>query len=216
MSDPQLESSWVREPGEGDQTLEENWLFSLRRRRYRSRVSGRAHAFYVVDVADAVTVVALTPDEHLLFVRQFRIGSGRDSLETPGGLVDPGEDPLTAATRELLEETGYAGDPPLLLGSVWTNPSILSSKTIIVLITNARKVAELKLDHGEELTVELVPARSIPAMIQDGRIDHAIVVCGLLWWMARPSILSQSLAAERAEAGLEKSQHVRGGRVPGD
>ncbi|WP_422927312.1 NUDIX hydrolase [Singulisphaera sp. PoT] len=185
MSDPQVESSWVREPGEGDVSLEENWLFRLRRERYRSRESGRAHAFYVMHLADAVTVIASTPDEQVLFVRQFRAGSAADSLETPGGLVDPGEDALTAASRELLEETGYAGDPPILLGSVWTNPSILTSKTIIVLITNARKVADLKLDHGEELTVEPVPSASIPAMILDGRIDHGIVVCGLLWWIAR-------------------------------
>jgi 8-oxo-dGTP pyrophosphatase MutT (NUDIX family) len=180
---PEPEASWARD-GEGDQTIEENWLFRLRRERYRSRATGQAHAFYVIHLADAVSVIALTPDRRMVLVRQFRAGSGRDSLEVPGGLVDPGEDPLAAGVRELIEETGYAGDPPELLGTVWSNPSIMTSRTSFIVVNNARRVSEEpRLDHGEEVVVELVPARAIPAMIRDGRIDHALVVCGLLWWL---------------------------------
>ena len=80
--EPTPESSWIRQE-DGDRTLEENWLFRLRRERYRSRTSGRAHDYYVIHLADSVNVVALTPDERLILVRQFRAGSGRDSLETP-------------------------------------------------------------------------------------------------------------------------------------
>ena len=90
--------------------------------------SGLAHDFYVLHLADAVSVVATTADGRLILVRQFRAGSGRDSLETPGGLLNPGEDPLAAGARELLEETGYAGDPPRSLGTVWSNPSLMTSK----------------------------------------------------------------------------------------
>ncbi len=93
-------------------------------------------------LADAVSVIALTPDRQVVLVRQFRAGSGRDSLETPGGLLDPGEDPLAAGARELLEETGYAGDPPELLGTVWSNPSIMTSRTTTIVVANARRVAE--------------------------------------------------------------------------
>jgi 8-oxo-dGTP pyrophosphatase MutT (NUDIX family) len=165
-----------------DVTIEENWLFRLRRERFRSRLSGRAHDFFVLHLADAVNVIALTSEGQMVLVRQFRAGSGRDSLETPGGLVDPGEDPLNAGARELREETGYAGDPPELVGTVWSNPSIMTSRTTIIVIRNARQVAETKLDHGEEVTVELVPVESISRLIKEGRIDHALVVCGLLWW----------------------------------
>lgn len=176
-------TSWMREDaGAHDQTLEENWLFRLRRERFRSRASGHAHDYYVMHLADAVNVIAVTPDRQVVLVRQFRAGSGSDSLETPGGLVDRGEDPCTAGARELLEETGYVGDPAFLLGTVWSNPSILTSKTTIILIENARKTGTTKLDHGEEVTVELYPERSIARMIREGRIDHALVVCGLLWW----------------------------------
>lgn len=176
------EPSWLPEGG-ADQTLEENWLLRLRRARYRSRRSGQAHDFYVVHLADVVNVVALTADRRVLLVEQFRAGSGRDSLETPGGLLDPGEDPLEAGARELLEETGYAGDPPQVLGTSWSNPALLTSRITTILITGARPVAEPHLDAGEELRVELVPARAIPQMIRNGRIDHALVVHGLLMWL---------------------------------
>jgi ADP-ribose pyrophosphatase len=179
---PKPEASWVRD-GDSDQTIEENWLFRLRRERYRSRATGQAHAFYVMHLADAVNVIAPTPDRQVVLVRQFRAGSGRDSLETPGGLVDPGEDPLAAGARELIEETGYEGGPPELVGTVWSNPSILTSRSTTILIRDARKVAEPTPDHGEEVGVELVPEREIMRMIREGRIDHSLVVCGLLWWL---------------------------------
>jgi len=113
MSEP----TWSRQPSEADRTIEENWLFRLRRERFRSRLSGAAHDYYVIHLADAVNVIAVTPDDRVILVRQFRAGSGRDSLETPGGLIDPGEDPLRAGARELREETGYAGNPPVLVGT---------------------------------------------------------------------------------------------------
>jgi 8-oxo-dGTP pyrophosphatase MutT (NUDIX family) len=178
------EPSWLPEP-ESDRTIEENWLFRLRRERYRSRKSRLAHDFYVLHLVDAVSVVAMTEDRRLILVRQFRAGSAKDSLETPGGLLNPGEDALTAGARELLEETGYAGDPPTLLNTAWSNPSLMTSKIITIAISNARKIADLALDHGEEVEVELVDVDAIPAMIRDGRIDHALSVLGLFAWMLR-------------------------------
>lgn len=176
------EPTWL--PHGERETIEENWLLRLRRERFRSRLSGKVHDYYVLHLADAVNVVALTPARKLVLVRQFRAGSGHDSLETPGGLVAEGEDPLEAAARELLEETGYAGDPPRLLGSCWSNPSILTSRITTVLITNAEAVATPKPDVEEEVHVELVPAGQVAWMIRDGRIDHALAVQGLLLWLA--------------------------------
>jgi ADP-ribose pyrophosphatase len=176
--------TWVPEgDGAHDTTIEANWLFRLRRERFRSRDSDRTHDYYVMRLADAVHAIAVTPDNHLVMVRQFRAGSGRDSLEPPGGLLEPGEDPCTAGARELLEETGYAGDHAVLLGSAWSNPSIMSARIATIVVTNARRVAEPALDASEEVTVELVPASEIPAMIADGRIDHALAVLGLLLWL---------------------------------
>lgn len=115
-ADPEL--SWSRvSDSAADVTIEENWLFRLRRERFRSTRSGKVHDYFVMHLADAVNVVAETPDRRLVLVCQFRAGSGRDSLEPPGGLLEPGEDPRAAGARELLEETGYAGEPAVLVGS---------------------------------------------------------------------------------------------------
>jgi ADP-ribose pyrophosphatase len=172
--------------GAYDQTLVENWLMRLRRERFRSRQTGKTHDFFVAYLADGVHSIATTPDGSVVMVRQFRAGSRRDSLETPGGLLEPGEDPCLAGARELLEETGYAGDPATLLGTMWPNPALLSMRISTIAIHNARRVADPKPDQSEELVVELVSADSIPELIKSGKIDHAVCVAGLLWWLNLP------------------------------
>ncbi len=176
--------SWVSDgDGAHDRTLVENWLFRLCSERFRSRISGKTHEFYVAHLASGVHVVAVTPERQVVMVRQFRAGSRRDSLETPGGLFEAGEDPCAAGARELLEETGYAGDPPVLLGTHWPNPALLSMRISTIVVPNARRIAEPHLDPSEELAVELVPTDRIPSLIRTGQIDHAVCVAGLLWWL---------------------------------
>lgn len=181
---PPPESSWLPDPRVPDETLAETWLFRLRRRRFRSARTGHAHDYFVAELADGVHTIAVTPDDQVVLVRQFRAGSGLDSLETPGGLLEPGEDPGEAGARELLEETGYAGDPPESLGILRPNPALLTMAITTVVIRNVRRIAEPRPDAGEELSIVLAPAAEIPAMIRDGRIDHAVCVAGLLMWLA--------------------------------
>lgn len=185
MSENQKEVSWVRDGDRREaEILESNWLFELRKERFRSRMSGKSHAFYVLNLADAVNVIATTPEGEIVLVRQFRAGSATDSLEPPGGLLEPGEDPTEAGARELLEETGYQGDRAQLVGSAYANPSLLNSKIFTIAITNARKVADPDPDPNEELRAELHPIREIPRMIDEGEFDHALAIMGLLWWLA--------------------------------
>jgi 8-oxo-dGTP pyrophosphatase MutT (NUDIX family) len=179
--------SWITvDGGAHDETLVESWLLRMRRERFQSRKSGKVHDYYVTHLADGVHAIALTADQHVVMVRQFRAGSRRDSLETPGGLLDPGEDPCAAGARELLEETGYAGDPPELLGTIWPIPALLSMRISTVVIRNARLIAEPHLDQSEEVALELVPVGDIPALIKSGQIDHGVCVAGLLWWLKLP------------------------------
>jgi ADP-ribose pyrophosphatase len=190
--------SWVSAAaGAHDQTLAENWLFRLRRERLQSRQSGKIHDYYVAYLADGVHVVAVTPDQRLVLVRQFRAGSRRDSLETPGGLLEPGEDPCVAGARELLEETGYAGLPAESLGAVWPNPALLSMRITTVVIRDVRRIADPRPDQSEELSVELHPVKEIGSLIQQGSIDHGVCVAGLLWWL----MLGPDVSPETSETG---------------
>ena len=181
---PLREPSWISDAeGAHDRTLAETWLFRLRCERFRSRASGSVHDFFVAHLADGVHVLAVTPDQQVVMVRQFRAGSRRDSLEMPGGLLEPGEDPCAAGARELLEETGYAGDPSRLVGTLWPNPALLSMRITTIVVHNARRIAEPHPDQSEELAVEMVSVRDIRKLIETGRIDHAVCVAGLLWWL---------------------------------
>lgn len=178
-------ASWVSEAaGAHDETLVENWLLRLCRERFRSRKSGKSHDFFVAYLNDGVHVVALTPGDEVVLVRQFRAGLHRDSLETPGGLIEDREDPCTAGARELLEETGYSGDPPALLGSISPNPGLLAQRIWTIVIRNATRIAEPAPDQTEEITVELVPVSKIVTLIKQGEIEHGVCVAGLLWWLA--------------------------------
>jgi ADP-ribose pyrophosphatase len=181
-------TSWLPDgDGAHDETLVETWLFRVRRERFRSVRSGKTHDYFVTELADGVHTIAVTPDDQVVLVSQFRAGSRRESLETPGGLLEPGEDPGEAGARELLEETGYAGEAPESLGILRPNPALLAMAITTVVIRNVRRIAEPQPDASEELAVVLVPVSEIPAMIRDGRIDHAVCVAGLLTWLATRS-----------------------------
>jgi len=105
---------------------------------------------------DVVAVVALTDEGEVLLVRQFRPGPGRMLDELPGGVVDDGESPLDAGRRELLEETGHAGELTLV-GSTWRGANDCRRQWLVV-GSGCRRVTDPSPDqheHLEPLTVSL-------------------------------------------------------------
>jgi 8-oxo-dGTP pyrophosphatase MutT (NUDIX family) len=145
--------------------------------------TGQEHDFFVLDSVNWVNVIALTPDQKLVMIEQFRHGSNTVELEIPGGMMDPGEtNPVTTAVRELREETGYEGENACLLGRIWSNPAILSNKTYTVLIENCRLKHEVEWDQGEDLATKLVPVAEIPKLVADEKIGHSLVVVALYYF----------------------------------
>jgi 8-oxo-dGTP pyrophosphatase MutT (NUDIX family) len=128
-------------------------------------------------------VVPVTSDDQIVMVRQYRHGCEEITLEIPGGMVDPGENPAEAAARELLEETGYRAREVSPLGVVNPNPALFANRCYTLLARDVERVAEIRNDGGtEETVVELVPRAELHDRLRAGDIDHALVVAALLWF----------------------------------
>jgi 8-oxo-dGTP pyrophosphatase MutT (NUDIX family) len=150
-------------------------VFKVRADKAVSPRTNQSGEFYILQSNDWVNVVPLTGDREVVMIRQYRHGSRKVTLEIPGGLVDEA-DPGEAAVRELLEETGYAGKRVSLLGSTNPNPALFDNTCYTYLVEHAEKVKEMSLDVHEDIEVELVPITSIPQLLRDGTINHALVI----------------------------------------
>ncbi len=173
----------------GEQVRHETRVFDVLGRTYLHPVRGTEKEFVVVAPSDWVNVVALTADGRIVLVRQFRFGIDGFSLEIPGGVMEPGEDPVAAGLRELREETGYAGGAARLLGSVCPNPAIQSNRCHFVFVDGAAATAELEWDADEEIEVVALPADEVYALARNGGIVHGLVLNALMLfepeWRAR-------------------------------
>lgn len=147
------------------------------------RRSGRRKEFYLFDFPDWVNVVAVTPDDKIVLIRQFRYGSNKVEIEIPGGMVDPGEHPVAAGCRELLEETGYAGIDARIIGRVCPNPAIQRNHCYTVLVEQARKVGEPRMDDMEDIETSPVKVEAVRAYINSGQIEHGLVINALMFYL---------------------------------
>ena len=135
--------------------------------------------YYVLEYPDWVNVIAITKEGQFVMERQYRHGLGVHSTELPCGVMEKGEEPLEAARRELLEETGYAGGEWTKLMAIGPNPGSQNNLTHCFLAVGVEKIAEQSLDDTEELTVHLMSEAEVRSLLENNQICQALMVAPL-------------------------------------
>jgi len=129
-------------------------------------------------------IVALTQNNEVVLIRQYRHGVKDVLWEIPGGVVEDGEDPLEGVKRELLEETGYTASKFVQVGKLYPNPALQTNTVYFFLALNAEKVTSQSLDDGEDIEVHLVPMDDLIGMVKRGQFPHALMVAALFHVLA--------------------------------
>ncbi|MDA2919159.1 NUDIX hydrolase [Desulfobacterota bacterium AH_259_B03_O07] len=158
-------------------------VFATRKDIGLSPITGKEHDFYVIEAPIWINVIGITQDDQILLIKQYRHGIRSITFEIPGGMADPGESPLEAAKRELLEETGCISDEWIFIGKVHPNPAIQNNSCFTYLANNITKIQKPKLDGTEDIDSLLFPVEDIKQLVSEGKITHSLVIAALYWYL---------------------------------
>ena len=141
--------------------------------------NGNTSTREVVDHVDGVAVLPLDERNNVLTVTQYRYVFGRTLLEIPAGKLDPGEDPVTGALRELKEETGAVPESLESLGSIVLSPGCFG-ETLHLYLARGLRMEEQHLDEDEFLNVDRIPFDELYSRCLSGEITDAKTVVAVL------------------------------------
>ena len=147
--------------------------------------------YYVYEFPEWATAFALTEDDKVIMVKQYRHPVEEVIIELPGGVVDATDkDYQKAIERELLEETGYTFTSFESLGRISANPSTNTNWMHMFLAKGGKKVAEQKLDHNEEIIVELLTIDEVKKLVKENKIVQAMHITCILYALEKIGELS--------------------------
>ena len=127
----------------------------------------------------AVCIVARPTADQVILIRQYRHATGKELLEIPAGTLHEGEDPLECAVRELEEETGYRAAKMVERGRFWTTPGFTTEFMYLYEAADLVKT-QTNPDEDEVIEVDIVSRSEALKMVDDGRIQDAKSILGLL------------------------------------
>jgi ADP-ribose pyrophosphatase len=130
--------------------------------------------YFVVEMPPSVCAMAVTEDNEVVLVRQYRHAIGETILEIPGGFIDKDEDVEKAIARELLEETGYEFTRFDYLGKIAANPGMLDNFTHLYLARGGKKIAAQQLDHNEDIELLTMPVEEFRSMLHKNEIVQSL------------------------------------------
>jgi ADP-ribose pyrophosphatase len=152
---------------------------------------GRKHSdYYILEYPDWATAFALTEENKVLMVRQYRHGLGVISTELPGGVIDNNERPADAVARELMEETGYKFETIEEIGKVSPNPATSTNYMHMFLAKGGKKVSEQKLDPTEDVQVLLYTIDELKQLIRENKMVQSLHITTAFYALERLGLLS--------------------------
>ena len=158
--------------------LRRPWL-NLRVDQVRQPDGSVIDEFHVVEYPDWTCTICVTEEGQVVLVEQYRHGLGRATLEFPAGIIEPGEAPLMAARRELVEETGYVAATWTSLGHCSPNPSKQVNYAHLFLATGAHQAHDQLLDTSESIVVHLAEPDDVLHLANTDDFVHGIHLAAL-------------------------------------
>lgn len=172
--------------------ISEHRYFTARQDAYQLASGKIVDPYFLVEMPPSVTAMAVTENNEVILIRQYRHPIGQDCLELPGGFIEPEEDPAVAVKRELMEETGYQFKDVIHLQTTAANPGVLNNFTHLFLLTGGVVAAQQQLDENEEIEILLTPISEVVSLLQEGKIVqsmHALCVFYALQALRRLEII---------------------------
>lgn len=160
-----------------------NGFFTIRKDQLRYPDSSISDYYVLSTTKESVAVIALNPRNELLVTHEYRHPTNSVLLGCPGGLVDDGESPLEAASRELLEETGCKAKSYEILGSCFPLPGILAQKMTIVLASNTEPFQASAHEEQEVIEWEFMTQNRLQQEIISGKNVDAILCSAFLFFL---------------------------------
>ena len=142
---------------------------------------GKLHIRESVQHPGAVTILPLFDDGRVCLIRNYRVAVEKTLVELPAGTLEPGENPATTASRELIEETGYRAASLEKLCEFYMSPGILNERMHLYLARGLQP-GPSALEPGEQIETWVVPWHEAMRMVFDGTIQDAKTLVGLLYF----------------------------------
>ncbi|MBQ8813943.1 MAG: NUDIX hydrolase [Lachnospiraceae bacterium] len=136
--------------------------------------------YFVIENKDVSLIVAVDDENNVLLKEEYRYPIDENLIELPGGTLNKGEDPLEAAKRELLEETGYVAAQWELLARNYDYPTKGTCCVYLYLAKNIQKVSGQNLDISEDIAFTMMPYDEAVRMCRTGKICVNGSVAGIL------------------------------------
>lgn len=178
------------------QTIYSEYLFNdkwfkVRKEAYRTPSGKIVEPYYVYEFPTWVGIVPVTEDGRIVLIKQYRHAIGEVCIEIPGGCVDDTDKDLeSAASRELLEETGYFFSSYDYLGKISPNPSTNTNFLHMFLARGGKKVAGQQLDANEEIEIIFVTIKELKELVRERKIIQSMHVSCILYALEKLGELS--------------------------